>query len=110
MCINTWCKKHNIGATKLRALLLLAYQSAPTKQALDKIIKLEKTPSLELAIMLNEISHGEVPLDAWMIINPKHIIRPERRDPESEKGDPERGRRRKDTEVSMDDFIEALNR
>ena len=78
MNIKEWCESHDptLGPTKMRERMLGKYGKAPSKQSLSKVLKGERTPTLELAIMLNEVTGNLVSIGS-MIVEKLYLPEPD---------------------------------
>lgn len=99
MTIQEWYEGINKPSiTSIQHQMKEMFGAAPTRQALENIIK-GKTPSLEIAIMINELSAGAVDFDD-MVVNGKYINRREE--------EPEETEEYEDDENNIDNLFDSL--
>jgi hypothetical protein len=72
MKLEMWLELKRMGPTELSKRLIERFGDSPSKQALSNIAKGKSQASLEVALMLKEVTNGD--LDLWKLVsNPKYV-------------------------------------
>jgi hypothetical protein len=72
MKLEMWLELKGMGPTELRKKLTERFGGSPSKQSLSNIAKGKNQASLEIALMLKEVTDGD--LDLWKLVNnPKYV-------------------------------------